>query len=120
MIEQADLLIALSKDADAERALQDALNAHPTSEALYTVLINFYRDRLDAGDRKYQEPLKVVMRRMLSTIPNSRRARLLVAELRMDAREFDRSEAMLKSLLVEDERDFDAMQMLITLEKISR
>lgn len=112
---RTQILLSHGRTDEAERTLRDALNADPTQEEFYAALIEYYRTGLRMGQRKHAEPLKDVMTRLLSTLPRSRTARLVVAELRMDAREFDRSEKILKELIVENADDLDAVQMLINL-----
>ncbi len=113
--EHARLLLLAEKVSEAERVLNDALNAHPTDESLYSFLLEHYRVRLDNGDRNYTEPLQALMRRLLSTLPASRTARLLEADLRMSTNEFDRAEQILNTLLESDPRDLDALETLVQL-----
>jgi predicted Zn-dependent protease len=114
-IEFARLLLREEKVSEAERVLNDALNAHPDSEVLYRFLLDHYRTRVDQGDRNYTEPLQALMRRLLSTLPSSRTARLLEAELRMSTNDFDRAEQILDKLLEDDPRDLDALGALVQL-----
>jgi len=114
-IEHARLLLRKEKVSEAERVLNDALNAHPKNEALYRFLLEHYRARVEQGDRNYTEPLQALMRRLLSTLPASRTARLLEAELRMSTNDFDRAEQILNKLLEDDPRDLDALESLVQL-----
>ncbi len=119
VLQKAEVLMAAQRTDDAKRVLNDALNATPNEEKLYAALLEFYRKQLSLGMREEAAPMQELMARMLSTIPGSRTARLLVAELRMDAREYDRSEQLLKALLEEDSHDLTALGLLIRLYEAS-
>lgn len=114
-IARARLLRMAGQDEQARRVLQDAINAHPTEESLYASLLDDYRERIERGEDGYTEPMQALMRRLLTTLPASRTARLLEAELRMGANEIDDSERILTKLLEKNPRDLRALELMFQL-----
>ena len=108
---QARLQKTVGRVNDAVQTLQDAINVDPTNETLYAYLFELLDGDPTPDDttRIYQQ----MMRRMLSTIPTSRTARLKLAELHEVRREWDRAETLLKQLLRENPADREAWRQLL-------
>lgn len=116
LIQKADLQLAANDAPGAERTLLDALDSKPNSEPLYDALFTLYdTGAVPDAVQQYQR----LMRRMLSTIPNSRVARLKRAELAAANQEFDQAEKLLRGLLGENPRDYKAINELAQLFEMS-
>ena len=104
VISKANLEIKLGRIEDAEQTLQDALNAQPTSEPIYEALLSLY-DPAPGKPSVVQDQTakwRILVKRLLGTIPNSRTGRLVQAQLYDASRNYDRAAAILEGLLAEN------------------
>ena len=111
LIEKAAMHLQLGDATLAERTLLDALEKHPLDEGIYTALFEFY-DSSHAGPdavRQYQR----LMQRVLNMIPQSRIARLKLAEVHMVQGQYEKSEALLLELLEENDQDIPVLSQLL-------
>lgn len=115
VITQANLELALGRASDAERTLLDALNAEPKSEVLYAALLDLYDP--EPGQKSAIEDQtakwRVLVKRLLGTIPNSRTGRLVQAQLHEASRSYDRAAQILEGLLAENPNDGKALDQLL-------
>ena len=115
VITQANLELALGRATDAERTLMDALNAEPKSEVLYAALLDLYdpapgqKSPIEDQTAKW----RVLVKRLLGTIPNSRTGRLIQAQLHEASRSYDRAAQILEGLLAENPNDGKALDQLL-------
>lgn len=98
----------------AERTLLDALNTRPEEEAIYAALIQLYdpitgQSDIPDSERQWSR----LVRRMLGSIPESRLARLVRAQIHDAQGEFDQAEALLSEVLAENPRDVEAVWQLV-------
>ena len=115
VITKANLLIKLNRFEDAEQALLDALNADPDAEPLYEALLDLY-DPPQTGVSPITDQTakwRVLVKRLLGTIPNSRTGRLVQAQLYDAGRNYDRAEQILLELLSENANDGRALNQLL-------
>ena len=112
ILSKASLQRSRSDDLAAERTLLKALNMHPDAEKIYERLLVLYGNTsiLNAGKQAHR-----LMRRMFATIPNSRIARLTQAEIHEARRQFDRAEPVARALLEEDDKDYQALALLLKI-----
>lgn len=110
-IDKAGVQLQLGNAEAAARTLEDALNQWPRDERLYAVLFELY----DSDTGNFASDYTRLMRRLLGTIPHSRIARLKRAEWTAVRGDYDQAEALLQSLLEDNERDLEAMVQLIRL-----
>ncbi len=121
ILQKAELQLRNDQTAAAERTLLDALNAHPQDERLYTVLLNLYhpsgdqQSPIDDAPRQWQR----LVQRLLRTIPDSRRGRLVRAQLQLRQRHFPEAQQLLEGLLDEDPLDLEALQHLLSVYYVS-
>lgn len=115
VITKANLEIRLGRIVDAEQTLQDALNAQPTSEPLYEALLNLYDPAPGRATviKDQTNKWRILVKRLLGTIPNSRTGRLVQAQLHDAGRNYDRAAAILEGLLVESPDDAKALTQLL-------
>ncbi len=115
VISKANLEIKLGRIEDAEQTLQDALNAQPTSEPIYEALLSLY-DPAPGKPSVVQDQTakwRILVKRLLGTIPNSRTGRLVQAQLYDASRNYDRAAAILEGLLAENPGDAKALAQLL-------
>jgi len=115
VISKANLEIRLNRVQDAERTLLEALNARPDAEPLYEALLDLY-DPPQAGTSAITDQTakwRVLVKRLLGTIPNSRTGRLVQAQLHDAGRNYDRAEQILLELLRENPNDGRALNQLL-------
>ncbi len=115
VITKANLEIRLGRVEDAEQTLQDALNAQPESEPLYGALLDLYDPEPGRQSVIKDQTAKwrILVKRLLGTIPNSRTGRLVQAQLHDASRNYDRAIAILEGLLTENANDPKAMTQLL-------
>lgn len=115
VIEKSRLQLQSGDAVAAERTLEDALAVDPKAEAIYEELFDLYNRsdiRLPDQTKQYER----LMWRMLGAIPDSRLARLKLAEQYMTSeRSRAAAEQLLRGLLDENPRDFQAMYNLVEL-----
>jgi tetratricopeptide (TPR) repeat protein len=115
VISKANLEIRLGRVPDAEQTLLDALNARPDAEPFYEALLDLYdppqggASAITAQTGKW----RVLVKRLLGTIPNSRTGRLVQAQLHDAGRNYDRAEQILLELLGENPNDGRALNQLL-------
>ncbi len=111
VIQKATLQLQLQQPNAAERTLLDALQQLPREERIYELLFWMYdRPLVNDATKQYTQ----LMHRMLGNIPNSRLARLKLAEFQA-AREPDQAEKMLLNLLAEDPADLRPLMQLLEI-----
>jgi len=115
VISQANLEIGLGRVQDAEQTLLDALNARSDSEPLYEALLDLYDPPRHGASPITDQTAKwrVLVKRLLGTIPNSRIGRLVQAQLYDAGRNYDRAEQILLELLGENPNDGKALNQLL-------
>jgi len=115
VITKANLELALNRATDAERTLLDALNAEPKSEVLYAALLDLYDPAPGQKSPVEDQTAKwrVLVKRLLGTIPNSRTGRLVQAQLHEASRSYDRAAEILEGLLAENPGDGKALDQLL-------
>jgi tetratricopeptide (TPR) repeat protein len=115
VISKANLELNLGRVKDAERTLQDALNAEPKSELLYAALLDLYDPAPGRVSPIEDQTAKwrVLVKRLLGTIPNSRTGRLVQAQLHEASRNYDRAATILEGLLAENPNDGKALSQLL-------
>ena len=108
---QSELLIAADRPDDAERVLQDALNANPKAEAIYARLFRLYDSENPPEDAvtRYQR----LLRRVLRELPESRTARYKLGELHLVGGRLGEAEQQLLPLVRADPGDAEAIEMLL-------
>jgi tetratricopeptide (TPR) repeat protein len=115
VISKANLELSLGRFRDAELTLQDALNAKPTAEPLYAALLDLYdpapgkKSPIEDQTAKW----RILVERLLRTIPNSRTGRLVQAQLYDASRNYDRAATILEGLLAENPQDARALNQLL-------
>ncbi len=115
VINKANLELTLGQAQTAERTLLDALNAKPKAEVLYAALLDLYdpapgrKSPIEDQTAKW----RVLVKRLLGTIPNSRTGRLVQAQLHEASRNYDRAAALLEGLLAENPNDGKALNQLL-------
>ncbi len=108
---KAAMQLRMNDSVAAERTLLDALNLQPSAERIYEALFDLY----DSGaappgtDRQYPR----LLRRVTTTLPNSRIARLQSAKLHDARGEFRQAEQLLRTLLEEKPDDLRALDTLL-------
>ena len=115
VIAKANLQIRLGRVEDAEQSLLDALNAEPDSEPLYEALLDLYDPEPGRRSLVKNQTAKwrVLVKRLLGTIPNSRTGRLVQAQLYDASRNYDHAIAILQGLLAENPDDAKAFTQLL-------
>lgn len=117
VLDKAVLLMRLNRVLESERLLLDALNASPNEERIYEALFALYDPPNDQpssvpdATRQWQR----LMQRLLGSIPHSRLARLKRAEWAIATREYDAAEDLLKSVLAQNLKDIEALDMMLEL-----
>jgi tetratricopeptide (TPR) repeat protein len=115
VITKANLQLQLGRAQDAEQTLLDALNAQPKSEPLYEALLDLY-DPVQGRPSPIEDQTakwRVLVKRLLGTIPNSRTGRLVQAQLHDAGRNYDQASAILLELLAENPNDAKALNQLL-------
>ncbi len=114
-ISKANLELSLGHAIDAEQTLLDALNAKPTSEPLYAALLDLYDPAPGKASPVEEQTAKwrILVKRLLGTIPNSRTGRLVQAQLHDASRNYDRAATLLEGLLAENPQDARALNQLL-------
>lgn len=111
-IEKAQLHLLQGDVNAAESALLQVLEKQPHDEVIYEKLIHLYQSaRIDDVGQKYRQ----LLRKMRSTIPYSRIARLEHAKNLLANQQLDDAESLLGDLLQENPHDQDALTLLLTL-----
>ncbi len=115
VLRKANLQLQLAQAQEAEQTLLDALNVHPTAEPLYEALLNLYDppEGTNSPLRDQTSRWRVLVNRLLGTIPNSRTGRLVQAQLYDAGRNYDPAIAILLELLQENPRDARALDQLL-------
>lgn len=110
IIEKAALQILQNDPVASERTLLDALTTRPLAEPLYEMLFNLYDTGKvpDATDQYAR-----LMTRIQGAIPQSRLARFKLADWYFVNRNHDAAERLLRDLLRENPRDFEAMRTML-------
>ena len=103
---QAEILIAQGNNYQAELALLSILDMAPTYERAYESLLSLYAQLQD------QTKSATLMRRMQSSIPNSRFARLRRAAHFIARRQYAQARSLLEALVAEDRDDLEAFRDL--------
>lgn len=115
IIEKARLQLQSGDGVGAERTLLDALATRPEAEEIYESLFQLYDSpsaRIPDSTNQYQR----LMWRLLRAIPESRIARIKLAEQYMtDQRTHAQAEQLLRALLADDARDWRAMSIMLEL-----
>ena len=115
IITKANMELKLGRAQDAELTLQDALNTDPTAEPLYEALLNLY-DPAPGQASPIEDPTakwRILVKRLLGTIPNSRTGRLVQAQLHDASRDYTQAAAILEGLLAENPDDPKALTQLL-------
>jgi tetratricopeptide (TPR) repeat protein len=110
IVEKARLQLVGGDAPSAERTLLDALQTRPEAEAIYEQLFVLYDANAVPDASKQWVRL---MDRMLYAIPASRLARLKKAEWDIVRRNYGQAESVLKELLEENPRDYQALNNLL-------
>lgn len=115
VITKANLELTLGRAQDAEQTLLEALNIQRKSEPLYAALLDLYDPVQDrpAPIKDQTAKWRVLVKRLLGTIPNSRTGRLVQAQLYDAGRNHDRAITILRELLGEDPGDPKALNQLL-------
>ncbi len=115
VITQANLQLKLGRATDAEQTLLDALNADPTAEPIYEALLDLYDPAPGRTSPIEDQTAKwrVLIKRLLGTIPNSRTGRLVQAQLHDASRNYDQAATILEGLLAENPDDAKALNQLL-------
>ncbi|MEZ6192774.1 MAG: tetratricopeptide repeat protein [Phycisphaerales bacterium] len=115
VITQANLELKLGRATDAEQTLLDALNADPTAEPIYEALLDLYDPAPGRTSPIEDQTAKwrVLVKRLLGTIPNSRTGRLVQAQLHDASRNYDQAATILEGLLAENPDDAKALNQLL-------
>lgn len=110
VIQKSALQRAMNDGPGAERTLLDTLDAQPQAEVLYEALFDLYESPQAGPDalQQYQR----LMRRLQRTIPQSRIARLMLSEWMAANSQQEQAEKTLRSLILENPRDYKAIGML--------
>lgn len=117
ILHKAQLQMRAGEAQRAERALLDALNAHPEDERIYAALLDIYdpgdgeAPAIDNAQVQYQR----LVRRLLGTMPESRLGRLVRVNLMSARREFDQAERLLREMLEAEPLDIEVLEELIRL-----
>jgi len=111
-MEMAKLYLGMNQVAKAEQALIKGLNQRPGAEELYEGLVDLYvSGRLPNWEPKYRRLIKQIM----STIPNTRVAKLERCRVLISGEQYDRAETLLRELLVGNAGDVKALDGLLDL-----
>lgn len=110
LLQKATLQRATGDVAGAERSLLDALDARPQEERLYEALFDLYESPQAGPDASQQ--YQRLMRRLQRTIPQSRIARLMLAEWLAANSQQEQAEKSLRGLIAENPRDYKAIATL--------
>ncbi len=115
VISKANLELSLGRAQDAEQTLLDALNSKPKSEPLYEALLELYDPTSGRASPIKDQTAKwrILVKRLLGTIPNSRTGRLVQAQLYDASRNYDRAASILEGLLAENPLDGRALNQLL-------
>ncbi len=116
ILQKASLHLRAGDAAAAERTLLDALNVRPEDERIYEAMLDLYdpstgQSPIEDSMRQWQR----LVRRLLGTIPQSRIARLVRAELHEAKGEVAQAEGLLRELIEENEGDARALEQLLSL-----
>lgn len=117
ILSKANLQRHRSDDLAAEQTLLKALNLRPGVEKIYESLFALYGNTSIPNAGKQAQRL---MRRMFATIPSSRIARLTQAEIHEARHQFDRAEPIARDLLEEDDKDYQALALLLKILRRSQ
>ncbi len=115
VITKANLQLKLGQPEQAEQTLLDALNADPTAEPIYEALLNLYDPPIGRASPIKDSTAKwrILVKRLLGTIPNSRTGRLVQAQLYDASQNYERAAAILEGLLTENPDDTSALHQLL-------
>ncbi|MEM6332972.1 MAG: tetratricopeptide repeat protein, partial [Planctomycetota bacterium] len=119
LLQRAELEIASGDAAAAERTLLEVINLAPEHEGAYAALFELYnRDApgLDDTTGRYQR----LMRRLLGRIPDSRLGRLKRAEWAEVNRNYVEAERLLRGLMDEEPRDYEALSLWAEVMRSAR
>ena len=115
VLQKAQLQIQLHETEQAAQTLRDAINAHPTDQKLYAALFKLYDSDAYQGDPVHG--YERLMQQMLRNIPESRIAKLKLAELHAVRGEDDQAKDLLNDLLSQNGADGDALFMLAQIDE---
>ncbi|MEO0586061.1 MAG: tetratricopeptide repeat protein [Planctomycetota bacterium] len=119
LMQRAELEAASGDVVGAERTLLEVVNLAPEHEAAYAALFDLYERReaaLDDTTGRYQR----LMRRLLGSIPESRLGRLKRAEWAEVNRNYAEAERLLRGLMDEEPRDYDALRLWADVMRSAR
>lgn len=117
ILQKASLQLRAGDAVGAERTLLDALNMNPRDEQVYEALLSLY-DPSSPGQAQVPDAMRQwqrLVKRLLTTIPQSRIGRLVRAELHDAKGEFTDAEQLLKGLLEENQKDTRALRDLLEI-----
>ncbi|QDU32941.1 tetratricopeptide repeat protein [Poriferisphaera corsica] len=112
LLGKADIQVRMGLVKPCEQTLLDAVSAHPKSEKLYAAVFKLYEQRaLELGDMKsrYQR----ILTRLMSSLPNSRLARMKRGEIAGAQGDIKTGERLLRELLADYPQDIEVMGRLI-------
>ncbi len=116
ILQKARLQLQQGDAKAAESTLQDALKQQPQNESLYEALFQLYDARNQSGQPLLGDvgvQYRLLLRQLLTEIPDSRIGRLKRAELHAAGREYGQAIALLSSLSDEDHRDLPVFKKLL-------
>ncbi|MCC6679414.1 MAG: tetratricopeptide repeat protein [Phycisphaeraceae bacterium] len=116
ILQKARLQLQQGNVNAAQYTLQEALNQHPQNESLYEALFQLYDARNQAGQPLIGDvgvQYRLLLRQLLTEIPDTRIGRLKRAELHAAGREYGQAIALLSSLSDEDHRDLPVLKKLL-------
>jgi tetratricopeptide (TPR) repeat protein len=109
-VQRAELQFALTDYTGAERTLLDGIDQKPTTEIYYEKLFEIYDSgRINDAVNQYRR----LMRRLLSTLPQSRLARLQQARLQLVGNQIQPAVETLQMLLRQNPKDAGALSLLL-------
>ncbi len=109
-VQRAELQFGLGDASGAERTLLDGLDQKPTTEVYYERLFDLYNTgRINDGQQQYSR----LTRRLTSTIPESRIARLHWARLMLASSKNQQAVEALQQLLRQNPKDGGALELLL-------
>ena len=112
MLGKADIQVRMGQVKKCEQTLLDAVSAHPKSEKLYAAVFKLYEQRaLELGEMKprYQR----ILTRLMSSLPNSRLARMKRGEIAGAQGDLKTGERLLRELLADYPQDIEVMGRMI-------
>lgn len=111
-VQKSRVLVRQERFVDAEQTLLDVINTNPRAETAYAALLELY-DRYGGELPDHPQGYQRLIRRMLTTIPRSRIARLTNAGIAEVRGQHDQAERLLDGLLKENPQDRDALMVLL-------